>query len=151
MAGPETDPRFRGRAAEIAVLVEAVEDAAAGRMTSVVVEGEPGIDKSRLLREALTRVRGRGHQVVEAAAEELERTRPFGALADAFGCTSTASDPRRARIAGLLTAGVPGPAAVTVTSDPGLQFQVVDGFRRPGGGGGAAPYPGDRHRRSAVG
>jgi hypothetical protein len=62
-------------------------------------------------------------------AEELERTRPFGVLAAAFGCTRSSPDPRRAAIAALLAsqgAGDLGP--ITVTSDPGLRFRVVDAF-----------------------
>src|SRR6516225_10539530 len=68
-------------------------------------------------------------QVAVGQAEELERTRPVGLLAAAFGCTRSSPDPRRAAIAGLLAApaaGVEDP--ITVTSDPGLRFRVVDAF-----------------------
>ena len=62
-------------------------------------------------------------------AEELERTRPFGLMADAFGCARSAPDPRRAAIAGLLATQGSGDARpITVTSDPGLQFRAVDAF-----------------------
>jgi DNA-binding CsgD family transcriptional regulator len=67
--------------------------------------------------------------VAASRAEELERTRPFGLLAAAFECTRSSPDPRRAAIAGLLAsqgAGDLGP--ITVTSDPGLRFRVVDAF-----------------------
>jgi predicted ATPase len=95
----------------------------------VLVEGEAGIGKTRLLTEVLQDAAGRGMGVAAGRAEELERTRPFGVLAAAFGCTRSSPDPRRAAIAGLLAgqgAGDLGP--ITVTSDPGLRFRVVDAF-----------------------
>ena len=68
-------------------------------------------------------------QVAAGRAEELERTRPFGVLAAAFGCTRSSPDPRRAAIAGLLAAqGTGDLGPITVTSDPGLRFRVVDAF-----------------------
>jgi predicted ATPase len=49
-----------------------------------------------------------------------------------FGCTRSAPDPRRAAIGELLARGdhgdFEGRGPVTVTSDPGLQFRVVDAF-----------------------
>ena len=68
-------------------------------------------------------------QVAAGRAEELERTRPFGLVAAAFGCARSSPDPRRAAIAELLASrgrGDRGP--ITVTSDPGLQFRAVDAF-----------------------
>jgi tetratricopeptide (TPR) repeat protein len=51
--------------------------------------------------------------------------RPFGVMTDAFRCSRSSPDPRRAAIAGLLAGGGEhGP--ITVTSDPGLRFRVVD-------------------------
>lgn len=110
------------------VLGGAMEEAASGRLTGVIVEGEAGIGKSRLLSEALAAARDRGHQVASGRAEELERTRPFGVLVDAFECSASSSDPRRAAISGLLATHAGDGDALTVTSDPGLQFQAVDAF-----------------------
>ena len=118
--------RICGREAEIQALGEALGRVAAGGPAIVLVEGEAGIGKTRLLAQALEDARGRGMQVAAGRAEELERTRPFGVLAAAFGCTRSAPDPRRAAIAGLPAAGEQGP--ITVTSDPGLRFRVVDAF-----------------------
>jgi len=122
-------PRIYGREAEIRALGEALDRVAAGGPAIVLVEGEAGIGKTRLLAQVLQDARGRGMQVAAGQAEELERTRPFGLLAAAFGCARSAPDPRRAAIAGLLAAqgtGEVGP--ITVTSDPGLRFRVVDAF-----------------------
>ena len=121
--------RLRGRAAEISVLGEALDRAAAGQLAVVLIEGEAGIGKTRLLAGALADARGRGMQVAAGRAGELEQARPFGLVAAAFGCARSSPDPRRAAIAGLLAAG--GDAArgpITVTSDPGLRFRAVDAF-----------------------
>ena len=120
-------PRICGREAELGALGEALGRVAAGGPAVVLVEGEAGIGKTRLLAQVLQDARGRGMQVAAGRAEELERTRPFGLLAAAFGCARSAADPRRAAIAALLAApgaGELGP--ITVTSDPGLRFRVVD-------------------------
>ncbi len=65
-------------------------------------------------------------QVAAGRADELERARPFGLLAGAFGCVPGSADPRRAAIAGLLSApgGRTSGGPVTVTSDPGLQLNT---------------------------
>jgi predicted ATPase len=121
--------RICGREAEIQALGEALDLVAAGGPAMVLVEGEAGIGKTRLLAQVLEDAAGRGMQVAAGRAEELERTRPFGLLAAAFGCTRSAADPRRAAIAGLLTApGAGDVGPITVTSDPGLRFRVVDAF-----------------------
>ena len=120
---------IRGREAETAVLDDAIDRAAAGRLAVVLIDGEAGIGKTRLLEAALERARRRGLRVAAGRAAELERTRPFGLVAGMFGCTRSAPDPRRAAIAELLATaqgGERGP--VTVTSDPGLQFRAVDAF-----------------------
>ncbi len=87
-------PRIRGRAAEIAV-GEALDWAASGRAAIVLIEGEAGIGKSRLLDDALADAGARGMQVAVGRAGELEQTRPFGVV-DAFGCARSSTDPRRA-------------------------------------------------------
>ena len=120
-------PCIRGREAETAVLSEALDRVASGRRAVVLIEGEAGIGKTRLLDVALEDARGRGMQVAAGRAEELERTRPFGAVADAFGCARSSHDPRRAAIGELLATGGDGERnPITVTSDPGLRFRVVD-------------------------
>ena len=121
-------PGIRGRAAEIAVLVDAVDRVVSGRPAVVLIEGEAGIGKTRLLAGVLEDARGRGMQVAAGRAEELERTRPFGLVAAAFGCVRSSPDPRRAAIAALLATRGGDRGPITVTSDPGLRFRAVDAF-----------------------
>jgi predicted ATPase len=129
MGFPALIPRLVGRDAEIRALGEALDRVSSGHPTIVLVEGEAGIGKTRLLEHALAEARARGMQVVAGRAEELERTRPFGLLAATFGCATSSPDPRLAAIGALLAthgAGDRGP--ITVTSDPGLLFRTVDAF-----------------------
>jgi len=130
MGIPALAPRLRGRETETRVLLEALDRVARGGQAIMLVEGEAGIGKTRLLEEALAGAAARGMQVAAGRADELEQARPFGLMAGAFGCVPGSADPRRAAIAGLLSApgGRGGEAPVTVTSDPGLQFRVVDAF-----------------------
>ena len=128
---------LQGRKSEMDVLLGALNTLATGRPAQVLVEGEAGIGKTRLLNETLTEARARGFQIARGQGEELERTRPFGAIAEALDCQPTSPDPRRRAIAELLAAhggggpgdrGTGGSGPVTVTSDAGLQFRVVDAF-----------------------
>src|ERR1700722_18903109 len=122
-------PRICGRAAEVAVLGEALDRVASGRPAVVLIEGEAGIGKTRLLDETLAVARAGGMHVAAGRAEELEQTRPFGLVADAFGCARSSPDPRRAAIGELLAArGGAEQVPITVTSDPGLRFRAVDAF-----------------------
>ncbi len=72
-----------GRQAEVGELEQALDLAASGQLAVVLIEGEPGIGKTRLLAAALDAARARGMQVAAASAEELERSRPFWVIADA--------------------------------------------------------------------
>ena len=131
-------PVIRGREAETAILDDAVDRAAGGRLAVALIDGEAGIGKTRLLQDALEKARCRGLRVAAARAAELEQARPFGLVAGMFGCSRSAPDPRRAAIGELLARGDRGDGGdrgrwghwgpVTVTSDPGLQFRVVDAF-----------------------
>ena len=66
-------PGIRGRAAETRILGEAVDRAASGRPMVVLIEGEAGIGKTRLLDEALQDARGRGMQVASGGPGSWSR------------------------------------------------------------------------------
>jgi class 3 adenylate cyclase/tetratricopeptide (TPR) repeat protein len=59
---------FVGRAAELAVLEQAVADAASGNAKPVALIGNAGVGKSRLFLELTARCRARGMAVVESSA-----------------------------------------------------------------------------------
>ena len=64
----------------------------------MLVEGEPGIGKSLLLREAAGVAAGEGFSLAAGAADQLGRALPFFALRAALGepfARFTASDPDR--------------------------------------------------------
>jgi len=120
-------PTLVGRSSELASLVELLPRAAEGPCQVALIEGEAGIGKTRLLAEVLDHARARGFRLFVGAAAELERDRPFGALAEALGLRPTAPDPERAEI-GLLLAGdgeaIPG--SMQIAEAPGLRFQVLE-------------------------
>ena len=87
MATLAPTPRLRGREVELRALGDAFDRVASGHLTTVIVEGEAGVGKSRLLADGYEDARSRGLQVVGGRAQELERTRPFGVLADTLACT----------------------------------------------------------------
>ena len=84
VTGPPVDP-IVGRAEELAMIRQAVRSAYAGGSGLVVVEGEPGVGKTRLLEEAAVEAERGGALVVWSAAEapELEEslTTVFGSVA----------------------------------------------------------------------
>ncbi len=88
-----------GRTREMETLTRLLEQARAGRGSAALIEGEPGIGKTRVLTEMLRSAGPLGCDVLLGTAEELERDRPFGPIAAALGLVPDARDPRRADIA----------------------------------------------------
>ena len=127
MAGAVPVTSVHGRDTELGALDGALDELTAGRSVVLLVEGEAGIGKSRLLDDVLDRARGRGLLVMSGRGEELERTRPFGVVAEALGCRESSADPELAKVGRLLSSHMSSDGGpVTVTSDPGLQFRVLD-------------------------
>jgi DNA-binding SARP family transcriptional activator/tetratricopeptide (TPR) repeat protein len=89
---------YVGRAAEIALLRELVQEAAAGHGRSVWIEGDPGIGKTELLTMALGDARDRGCQLAWGAADQLGRHIPLQAVLDCLGLDQAATDPHRAAL-----------------------------------------------------
>jgi DNA-binding CsgD family transcriptional regulator len=73
-----------GRDAELEFLTARLDDAEAGLAQFAAVEGDPGMGKSRLLRELAGRASGRGCVVLHGRAAEFEREMPFGLFVDAL-------------------------------------------------------------------
>jgi DNA-binding CsgD family transcriptional regulator len=95
-----------GRARELQLLEDWLAAAGAGAARVAVIEGEAGIGKSRLAAAVCESAAERSFAVSIASADELDRARPFGVLADALG--SKLEVP-----AGLVAV-------------PGLEFRLVD-------------------------
>jgi ATP/maltotriose-dependent transcriptional regulator MalT len=73
-----------GRQSELELLDAALEALAAGTPACLAVEGEPGIGKTRFLRELCTRAEERGHLVLSGSAAEFERDLPYGVWVEAL-------------------------------------------------------------------
>src|SRR5262245_17829004 len=84
-----------GRAEELGALDRALAELERGRPAAIEVVGEPGIGKTRLLRELGARADGRGHLVLFGSASELERELPFSVFVDALDEYVQGLDPRR--------------------------------------------------------
>lgn len=83
LEGADTVP-FVGRNEERAALVHAVEQALGGRGGIVLLEGEPGVGKTRLLQEVSEDATWRGLQVLWGRGRELGVSTPYGALREAL-------------------------------------------------------------------
>jgi DNA-binding SARP family transcriptional activator/predicted ATPase len=88
--------RLVGRDAEQALLADAVESAARERRVRILLlRGEPGIGKSRLMEAAVALARDSGARILRASAFESETLRPFSLWLDAL---RQSADPSAARI-----------------------------------------------------
>jgi DNA-binding CsgD family transcriptional regulator len=94
-----------GRGAEVALLVAELRRLRDGRASVLVIEGEAGIGKTRLVRGIVEEARALGIRAFVGQAHPFERTRPFGAMAAALDLNRRSGDPRRAAIGALLSGG----------------------------------------------
>ena len=86
MAGRVTSPVFVGRGLETAVLDDAMERASAGTAATVLVGGEAGIGKTRLISEFVERARARDAMVLAGGCISLgaDEGLPFAPFAQAL-------------------------------------------------------------------
>lgn len=94
-----------GRDSELSWLVGWIRGVAAGRGHAVLVDGEPGVGKSALVRAACAAAADAGCQVYWGAGDELGQALPLLPLLEALGVTQGARDPRRQAISELLRGG----------------------------------------------
>src|SRR6185312_13435446 len=73
-------PSIRGRAGELKVIGELIAAVAQGRGSVLVIEGPPGIGKSRLLTEVLALAEKAGVRALFGEAFEYQQTVPFFSL-----------------------------------------------------------------------
>jgi predicted ATPase/class 3 adenylate cyclase len=97
-----------GRVPELAAIEQLLDDVMAGTGRALVLEGEPGVGKTRLIREAADRARTRGIAVVLADAADHPHGRVSGLWRDCL-CALTGTPPRadRRRWVQVLTATFP--------------------------------------------
>jgi DNA-binding CsgD family transcriptional regulator len=91
-----------GRDAEMAILVRHIARAAAGEGSAVLVEGEPGIGKSSLVRAALAAEAGAGCQVFWGAGDELGQALSLLPVLDGLRVREPSANRRRETIVGIL-------------------------------------------------
>lgn len=111
-----------GREVELAATAAAVRQLSAGRASVLVIEGEAGIGKTRLIQSVVDDARTRGLAVFCGQAHPFERTRPFGLVASAFGLSRRTRDPRRAKIGALLG----GERSGSPVASGDLRYRVVE-------------------------
>ena len=112
-----------GREPESALTAAAVRQLSEGRASVLVIEGEAGIGKTRLVRHIVDAARSREVEVLCGQAHPFERTHPFGVVAAALDLSRRSADPRRAAIGALLAgrgAGAPAPTGGDI------QYRVVE-------------------------
>ena len=73
-----------GRADELGSLQRLLDELDRGRPGVIELAGEPGIGKTRLLRELAARAEARGHLVLAGSASEFEQDLPFSVFIDAL-------------------------------------------------------------------
>jgi len=91
-----------GRDSEMALLTGLIREVARGRGGSVLIEGEPGIGKSALVRAAVTGAPEAGCQVFWGAGDELGQALPLLPFLDGLRVREPSANPRRSAIVQLL-------------------------------------------------
>lgn len=90
LASNDIAARFRlprklyGRESELSILLSAFERAVQGSMELVLVDGPPGIGKTKLVHELQRPVTAKRGRFIEGKFEQHQRNRPFSALIRAF-------------------------------------------------------------------
>ena len=93
-----------GRERELELLLGFLAGLEGGSAGAVLIGGEAGIGKTRLLTSLIEFARERGVTVLRGAAHPLERTLPFGPLVEALDLRTSSGNTRRAAIGRLLMA-----------------------------------------------
>src|SRR5689334_14741444 len=84
-----------GRSEELLALDHALEELDEGHASALAILGEPGIGKTRLLRELADRGEQGGYLVLAGSASEPERDLPFSPFVHALDDYLESLDPRR--------------------------------------------------------
>lgn len=120
---PTRSPPLVGRETELAVLTAALTDALEGNLKVVVVEGEPGVGKTRLVTEAVDSIGPA--RILQGQGHELGRERPFGIMTEALGIGDADMDPAQELIAAMLR-GDPMAASGTASEYAELRHFTIE-------------------------
>ena len=146
-----------GRDSEMALLTELVREVSAGRGSSVLIEGEPGIGKSALVRATVAGAPDAGCQVFWGAGDELGQALPLVPFLDGLRVREPCTNPRRNTIVRLLRGeiiadrGADVPAALAEQLLALVTEQVRNAAHHPGGRRPAVGRPGQRHLVGTAG
>jgi tetratricopeptide (TPR) repeat protein len=91
-----------GRESEISLLTGMVKEVSLGRGGTVLIEGEPGIGKSALVRAAVTDAPDASYQVFWGAGDELGQELPLLPFLDGLRVRDPSPNPRREAVVKLL-------------------------------------------------
>ena len=91
-----------GRDSELSRLISCAAEATAGHGQAVLIEGEPGIGKSALVRAACAVAADRGCQVYWGAGDELGQALPLLPILDGLRVREPSPNPRKETIVALL-------------------------------------------------
>jgi DNA-binding CsgD family transcriptional regulator len=91
-----------GRDTELAMLVRLVQETVAGQGSSVLIEGEPGIGKSTLVRAAVAEAAAADCQMFWGVGDELGQALPLLPLLEGLRVREPSTNPRRNTIVRLL-------------------------------------------------
>jgi predicted ATPase len=123
VVGAPLADRLVGRDLELQLIRGTLRDVRAGQAAVLLIEGEAGIGKSRLVQSLIAEAYAGGVVVFRGEAHPFERAHPFGAVADALDLRRRSPDPRRAMIGSLLAGDAERPAA---GGAPDLRYQIVE-------------------------
>lgn len=125
MASVPTDAVV-GREQELKLALQLVKGVVGGKSGVLLIEGEAGVGKSRLVQQIREDAVALGARVLWGSGHPLERTRPFGVIGEAMDLRPSSSDPRRAAVGRLLRGGGGSLDPRTVAPAPDVRFRVVD-------------------------
>jgi DNA-binding CsgD family transcriptional regulator len=116
MAAVSLDTLLIGRDDEVALLTGCLQEVAAGQGRAVLIEGEPGIGKTALVRTACAEAARLGCQVFWGAGDELGQTLPLSPFLDGLRTREPIPSPRRETIVALLRGELPSGRGEDVTA-----------------------------------
>jgi DNA-binding CsgD family transcriptional regulator/tetratricopeptide (TPR) repeat protein len=99
---PSLADQLVGRDLELTRLISCATEATAGHGQAVLIEGEPGIGKSTLVRAACAEAAGLGCQVYWGAGDELGQALPLLPILDGLRVREPSGNPRQETIVALL-------------------------------------------------